>query len=412
MADRRAPATTWGEEADRRGLSVGQIAGVEVRLDWSLLIIFGLIALTLGTGLFPAWHPEWSGTLITVTALAAAALFLASVLAHELSHALVGRRLGVPIRRITLFVFGGMAHLEAEPPTWRGELAMAIAGPLMSFALGFGFIWFANLLAGDITVDPEDPLATLSRLGPLATLLFWLGPVNIILAIFNLVPGFPLDGGRVLRAVLWGATGDRTRATRWAAGAGQAFGWLLIGMGFAMILGLRVPIFGSGPIGGLWIALIGWFLNNAAMMAAQRQRLESRLGAVPVARMMQRSFQCAAPDDRLDDLLEQRLLRTSQRGFPVQEGSELVGMICLDDLRRVPRERWGETRVAEVMTRTADLTLVGPDESAVDAMDVLARRGVNQLPVVQNGRLLGLVTRDDVLKWLAVHESSERPGRA
>lgn len=391
-----------------RGIRLGRIAGVQVTLDWSLLIIFALITLTLSAGLLPAWHPDWSGVAVLATAAGAAVLFLASVLAHELSHAVVGRRLGIRVERITLFVFGGMAHMEDEPRTWRAELAMAIAGPLVSLALGFAFLYLAGLVTGPRDVDPNKPMELVSSLGPVATVLFWLGPVNIILGIFNLVPGFPLDGGRVLRALLWGVTGDFTRATRWAAAGGQGFGWLLIGSGFAMILGVRVPVFGTGPVAGLWIALIGWFLNNAAMMSWRRVLVQERLGDLPVSRVMHRDFQSVAPDSSVRDLVEEHVLGSSQRAFPVVDGGRLEGLVCLADLRKVDRERRAETRVRDVMTPREDLHAIAPADKASDALSTLAERNVNQLPVVEDGKLLGLVTREDIVKWWSLSQGGSR----
>src|SRR3989304_1275370 len=196
------------------GLRLGRIAGIEIAADWSLLIIFWLIAFTLAVGVFPGWHPDWGAALSWATALAAALLFFASVLVHELSHALVGRAHGIVIRRITLFMFGGMAQMENEPSTWRAEFAMAIVGPLASLALGIPFLGLAAISSAPRDIDPDKPQETFAALAPLPTLLVWLGPVNIILALFNLVPGFPLDGGRVLRAILWAVTGNLRMAPR------------------------------------------------------------------------------------------------------------------------------------------------------------------------------------------------------
>jgi Zn-dependent protease len=232
----------------QRGIKLFRIAGVDVFLGWSLLIIFLLISSSLAAGLFPAWHPEWSAATSWLTGIAAAILFLLSVLVHEMSHALVGRANGMSIPRITLFIFGGMAHLEDEPRHWRVEFWMAIVGPITSLALGFLFIWAGNAAAGGIEMT-DDPAAMFSGLSPAATLLLWLGPVNIVLALFNLVPGFPLDGGRVMRAVLWGITDDYQKATRWASTGGRIFGGLLIAAGLSMALGFRVPFFGTG-LGG------------------------------------------------------------------------------------------------------------------------------------------------------------------
>jgi Zn-dependent protease len=257
------------------GLRIGSIAGIEIRVDFSLTIVFLLVTFSLGGGVFPAWHPDWSLGLVWFTAAAAAVLLFVSILLHELAHAVVGRAQGMRVPRITLFVFGGVAHLEDEPHDWRAELWMAIVGPLASFAIAVACFLLTGLMLGAMEIDPADPLAAFAALDPVTTILAWLGPVNMALALFNLIPGFPLDGGRVLRALLWGATGDVVRATRWATAMGQAVGWLLIAAGFAMMLGLRLPYFGTGVASGVWIALIGWFLNNAAI-ASYRQLLARR----------------------------------------------------------------------------------------------------------------------------------------
>jgi Zn-dependent protease/predicted transcriptional regulator len=391
------------------------VAGVTVTLDWSLLIIFALITLALSAGLLPAWHPDWGMPTILVTAASASVLFISSVLAHELAHAIVGRRLGMRVEHITLFVFGGMAHLEEEPRTWRTELGMAIAGPIASLALGFAFLFLAGLISGPIDVDPEDPLKAVSVLNPLATVLFWLGPINILLGLFNLVPGFPLDGGRVLRAILWGVTGDLARATRWAAAGGQGFAWLLIASGFAMILGVRVPVFGTGPLAGLWLALIGWFLNNAALASYRRVLLEERLGDLPVTRVMYRNPVQVPRDISVQALVDEHLLGSSQRAFPVVDDGRLVGLVCLEDVRRLPRERRAETRLAEIMTPVGSLHTLSPSEKASAALSRLGEYQVNQLPVVQDERLLGMVTREAILRWLSLSRGTgvggEPPGR-
>jgi Zn-dependent protease/CBS domain-containing protein len=388
-----------------RGIRLGRIAGVEIVADWSLLIIFFLIAFTLAVGVFPNWHPEWSAALNWLTALAAAVLFLASVLVHELSHAIVGRSRGIPMPRITLFVFGGMAHMESEPPTWRAEFAMAIVGPLTSLALGAAFILVGGFVAGPIEFDPQNPAGALAQVGPLATLLLWLGPVNIVLGIFNLVPGFPLDGGRVLRALLWAATGDRFRATRWAARGGQLFAWLLIGAGIAMILGARVPVFGSGFIGGLWLAFIGWFLNSAAEMSYRQMLAQETLGNVPVARLMRTRFARVDPWLPLDQLVEQHMIASGQRVFPVEERGRFLGLVCVRDLQKAARQQPRATTVADVMTPRTALATVSPNHGAGEATALLARRGVAQLPVLDGERLVGLLHGDDVLTWLTLHEA-------
>ena len=391
------------------GLRVGHIAGIQIRVDWSLLIIFWLITFTLAVGVFPGWHPDWSAALSWATALAAAVLFFVSVLIHELSHALVGRAHGVVIRQITLFMFGGMAQMENEPPTWRSEFAMAIVGPLTSLALGFSFLWLAASISGPLDMDADNPQAMLAALAPLPTLLVWLGPVNIMLAIFNLVPGFPMDGGRVLRAILWAVTGNLRQATRHASRAGQGFAWLLMATGFTMLLGVRVPFLGGGFLSGLWLTLIGWFLNNAAIQSYRQLLIRESFAQVAVTRLMQTQFTRVEPHMRVSTLVDEHLMPSGQRSFPVEQDGRFVGMVSLHDLRKRPRAAWDRTTVDEIMTPAAAIIAVTPRQGAMEAMALLAQHDLNQLPVVDNGTLLGLVRREDILRWLTVH--GEQPGR-
>ncbi len=384
-------------------IRVGHVAGIAVDLDWSLLIIFALITGALAMGLFPAWHPEWPVALRWGAALAAAALFLASVLAHELAHALVGRRRGISIRQITLFVFGGMAHMDDEPRDWRDEFWMAIAGPAASLLIGVACLFIAATLIGPIDIDPERPQDFLSALGVLPSVLLWLGQINIILGIFNLVPGFPLDGGRVLRALLWGATGDMRRATRHASTAGQLFAWLLIGTGVAMALGVQVPVFGSGLIGGLWLMFIGWFLNNAAVMSYRQLLTRDALDAVPVSKLMRAAPAGVDAGASVRELVDDYLLNSDQRAFPVLDDGRLVGLVSLQDVRPLPQSNWPHVRVAEVMTARDRLVTVAPGDDAFEVLGLLGRHGVNQVPVIDaQGRVVGLVRREDILRWLTL----------
>ncbi len=386
------------------GFRLARLAGIDVYLDWSLLIIFALVAVSLGGGAFPAWHPDWAAGTAWATALAAAVLFLASVLVHEMSHALVGRLFGIEIPRITLFVFGGMAQMREEPKAWRPELLMAIAGPLTSAALGFAFVGLAWASAGPLHLGSgEDARAVAAALGPWPTLLLWLGPINIVLAIFNMVPGFPLDGGRVLRAIIWGATGNLHRATQWAAFCGQLIAWLLIASGFAMALGLRVPWFGTGLFSGLWLALIGWFLNNAAAQSYRQLLIRETLADVPVARLMKRGADSVAPTISVHDLVERHVLPGEQRAFAVVERGGLVGLVSLRDVHKLPRSEWEATAVREIMTPAAELAVVAPGDSAANALALLSERQVNQLPVVEHGEVRGLLRREDVLRWLSLY---------
>ncbi|NIP47938.1 MAG: CBS domain-containing protein [Gammaproteobacteria bacterium] len=389
------------------GFRVGRIAGIAIHVDPSLAIIFALITYALGSLQFPVWHPDWPALVTWTTALAAAFLFFVSILVHELSHALVGRAKGIPVNAITLFIFGGVAQLESEPHTWRAELWMAVAGPITSFVLGVSFLFLAGIFAGP--VDLEQGEAALAQLNPVSTLLVWLGPVNIILALFNLVPGFPLDGGRVLRAILWGASGDLMQATQWASRLGQGFAWLLIMLGVAMMLGVQVPFFGSGVFPGMWLALIGWFLNNAALMSYRQLLVSEALHGVPVARLMRRDLLSVNPAMSVETLIDERLMRSDQRAFPVIDDGHLLGLVCLHDIRRTPREAWPATRVGDIMTPAERLASIGTDTDAAQALQRLSREGVNQLPVIDHGRLVGLIQREDILKWLSLYGGRMRP---
>lgn len=390
-----------------RGISIGRIHGIEIILDWSLLIIFFLVAFSLGAGLFPSWHPDWSRAALWAVAFAAALLFLLSLLVHELSHALVGRALGVEIRRITLFVFGGMAQLEDEPPNWWVEFWMTIVGPASSLLIGFACLSIGSTFTDNAGFDLEDPVASLAALGPLATILFWLGPINVGLAVFNLVPGFPLDGGRVLHAVLWGITGDIYRATRWASVSGRAFGLLLIAAGIAMFLGLRVPLFGSGMAGGLWLALIGWFLHSAAILSYRQLLARRSLADLPVSRLMLPDVITIGPQMPVSTFIDDYLIARGQGSFPVVDNGRLVGLAGFEHARKLPPGARAGHTVAEIMTPAADLAVVEPGAAVADAVNLISRRAIDPLPVVADGQVRGILRREDILKWLILRGEEE-----
>jgi len=392
------------------GVRLGSIAGIDIVADPSLLIIFLLILFTLGTAVFPAWHPQWSMGLCWVTAAGAALLFFASVLAHELAHAMVGRAQGVEVTRITLFMFGGVAQTQSEPPSWRAELCVAAVGPLTSLALGVAFLVLAELAASPLHLNARNPQAALAALGPLSTLLLWLGPINIVLGLFNLVPGFPLDGGRILRAVMWGMSGDLHLATRWASLAGQAFAWLLMSAGLLMMLGFEMPLLGGGLVNGLWLAFIGWYLNNAALLSYRQLLLRESLEHVPVRKLMLARFVRIDPGMPVRTLIEDTVMTEGQRAFPVVAEGRLVGLVSLSDLQRCTPDQRQNASVGDIMTPAARLATAGPDDPALEALAILGRRNLGQIPVVQNGTLVGLVRREDILKWLSMH--AQIPGGA
>jgi Zn-dependent protease/CBS domain-containing protein len=377
-----------------------RIRGIEVRIDWSLAIVFWLIALNLGAGLFPRAHPDWTPLQSWLVAIAAAVLFFLSILAHELAHALVGRRQGIEVDGITLFMFGGIAHLRGEPRSAGAELKMTIVGPLTSLVIGIAATLLGMWLA---SVGPRDTaigVGMIRRLGPLATILLWLGPVNIVLALFNMVPGFPLDGGRVLHAILWRATGDVATATRWASAVGRAVALLFVAAGAVMIFGGRVPLLGGGSGQGLWLVFIGWFLHSAALRSQRQVRVRAALEDVRVAELMRPGAETVPRSLSLADLAERFLSVPDQGCFPVVDGTVLVGAVCVGDLRRVPREEWARHTVAEVMAPARQLPTVGPDEELSGALEKLGTAHLDQLPVVEGDRVTGVLRLADIARWL------------
>jgi Zn-dependent protease/predicted transcriptional regulator len=389
------------------GFRIGRIAGIELHIDWSLLIIFFVITFSLAAGLFPRWHPDWGRPLAWSAAFVAAVLFFCSVVLHELSHALVGRMHGIEVRRITLFVFGGVAQIEHEidaQADWHGELQTAIVGPVVSLILGGLCILVTGVAVGPMRLDPDNLEQSLASFGVLTTLLLWLGQINIVLGLFNLVPAFPLDGGRALRALLWGITHDLRRATRWASSLGQGFAWLLIGLGVAMMLGVRVPVFGTGLVSGLWLGLIGWFLNNAALISYWQLLVRESLRDVPVARLMDTRFQSVGPDLPMSTLVDDYLMHSDQNNFPVIRDGRLLGMVSLQHARKLDRKAWRTTNVGNVMTPFIGAFQLGPRDTVQHAMSLLGQEGIAQLPVIENDRVCGLVRREDIVKWLSLYE--------
>jgi Zn-dependent protease/predicted transcriptional regulator len=391
----------------RSGFRIGRIFGINIRIDWSWLFIFFLVTWNLSV-VFGQAHPNWGSVQAWGLAIVAAILFFASVLAHELAHSLVARARGIPIRGITLFLFGGVSDIQREPTSPGVEFLMAVVGPLTSIVLGGILVLLAGTSAGPLASTMTDPTTAIARLSPLATLLLWLGSINVILGIFNLVPGFPLDGGRVLRSILWAATNNLRRATRWASWVGQAIAWLMIISGIAMAFGVQIPFFGTGLIGGLWLAFIGWFLNGASVQSYQQVVIHDILEGVPVERIMRSNPPTVFASSSVGTLVHNHVMGADDHAFPVMDNGRLVGLVSLEDIRKVSRDVWDTTGVRQIMTPADQLVVTTPEEDAAAALDKLMQRGVGQLPVLHVGRLVGLLRRHDILKWLQLHAESAR----
>jgi len=287
---------------------------------------------------------------------------------------------------------------------------MAGVGPVTSLAIGIVATVWGSYLVVPGALDAGEPLGAFQSASPLATVLLWLGPLNIMLGVFNLIPGFPLDGGRVLRAALWATTRDYTKATRWAAGAGQAVGLLFILAGVTMMLGARIPFLGRGLVSGLWIAFIGWFLKSAAAASYSQVMISDLLDDVPVSRLMKRQPMTVDAEVSVAQLVDGFLMATAERAFPVVDGADvnrLLGIVTMEDVRKVPRDLWQTTRVSDIMTSAREVAVVSPDETAAAALHKLAARDVEQLPVVDgaaDGRLVGLIRRLDIMRWLELQQ--------
>ena len=384
----------------RNEIRIGRISGISIYLDWSWIFIFLLVTFGLAGGVLFVWHPDWNPWLTWAVAVAASLLLFASVLLHELAHSLVAKARGLPVRKITLFLFGGASNIEREPDSPKTEFLMALVGPVVSIALGVVFLLAAGLMAGARGEATASPVETFSRLSPLSTLLLWLGPVNVFIGFFNLIPAFPLDGGRILRAILWAVKKDFRKATRWAAGMGMLIGWLFIIAGLGMAFGASVLLFAPGVINGVWSAFIGWFIIDAANQSYRQTVVQDLLDDVPVTLLMRTDAPVVPPDIPVSSLVYNFIMKTGESAFPVVEGDRIVGMVSLEDVRKVPRGAWDTTTVSQIMTRAEQLTAVTPQENAGEALNRLERRNVRQVPVIQDGRLVGLLRRRDIMRWL------------
>ncbi len=359
---------------------IGRVMGISIEIHPSWLVIAFLVTYSLATVQFPLEYEGWGTGMYWLVAAVTSVLFLVSVLGHELSHAVVARRFGVKISAITLFVFGGAASMETEPKRARDEALIAAAGPVASLLIG------VVLLAIAIVVQQEQ----------IAALVGWLGFINLTLGVFNLVPGFPMDGGRILRAALWRLRGDRYAATRNAATVGQLIGYVLIALG--ILLAFRP----GGIVAGIWLALIGWFLSSAAEQAATQTSIEHTLRGVHVRDVMEPEPPSVSPNESVSSLIHDRMLHGEHRTFLVRyPDGGLAGIVTLSDVRRVSRDAWDQARVTDVMTRYADLAMAGPDDEVESSMRLMQERGVSQLPVVTEGRAVaGLLTRAGIMRLI------------
>src|SRR6266850_2820409 len=371
-------------------IKLGRIFGIEIGLHFSWFIIALLITLSLANQ-FHALNSGWGEGVIWATAIGTSLLFFVSIIAHELSHAAVAKARRLPVRAITLFALGGVAQIEREPGEAGTEIFMGIAGPIMSMLIGVLCLALAWTVGWQMGTTPGTPIVAM---------LMWLGLINIALAIFNLVPGFPLDGGRVLRGIIWWVTGDGLRATRIAARIGQivAFAFIILGI---------LRFFGGAGIGGLWIAFIGWFLLDAAGASRAQIETSSVLRNVRAVDLLERDCLVVDGHENLETFVNDYLLRTGKNCFLVQNGQGIEGIITAYDLRKTDRARWPYTTVEQAMQRLDQLHAVAPDTPVNEAIEIMHREEVNELPVVRDGRIEGFVTLGAVLRLLQTRAALE-----
>ncbi len=368
--------------AERKGgIEIFKVAGIQVAIDYSWLAIFALILWSLASGYFPKEYPGYSTSSYWLVGLAATILFFGSVLAHELCHAMMGNRLGEGVHRITLFIFGGMAELEHEPRSGIDELKIAAVGPLSSMVMA-GIFW---LIARGIAADPATALWK--------SVFSYLAFINFALALFNLLPGFPLDGGRILRAVLWMRWGDLRRATAAAADWGNTIAWGLIAFG-------ALEIFGGALVGGIWLIFIGLFLRSAASSGYQSMIVEQALSGTHVREIMVRDPIVLGPDETVAGAIENYFLRYGFGGFPVAADGKVLGVVTLAQVRECPASERATKRIGQVM-RPADGTIeIAPGAGVIDAIRQMVSADIGRLLVVDQGALVGLITRTGVTRYV------------
>ncbi|HAF12068.1 MAG TPA: peptidase [Chloroflexi bacterium] len=365
---------------------VARLFGIEIRIHISWVVIFGLVFFSLWNDVFPSQYPFWSDQKTLLVSAVTAVLFFCSIIAHELSHSLVARRFNMRVSSITLFLLGGVANLQQEPPSAKAEFFMAAAGPFMSVCIGGLGLGLQTL------IDATDAV----QLQTVAAVAGYLGFINLLLAGFNMIPGFPLDGGRVLRSIIWAIRRDRAKATGIAARGGQLVAGLFVLWALAQLT--------TEGAGGLWWwpILIAYFLYNAATQSLRQERLGGLVAGTRVAPLMNTTFAVADPRSTVANVVRDLMLPRSLRAVPVVANQDFLGLMTSDDVRKIDHDRWATTPVEEVMTRSADLPKLAPDD---DLGQALARFGDGTvLPVVRDGRLVGLLDRDGVLDYIRMRD--------
>ena len=362
-------------------VNLGKIFGIQFRLHYTWFIIFVLITVSLSWQYFPFNYPGWNFWAYWVVGIAASLLFFSSVLAHELAHSLVGRANDISVKSITLFIFGGVAHMTREATRHGAELKMAVAGPACSLVIG-GLFFLLYLLTKEIS----EPIAGMAS---------WLAIINVALAVFNLIPGFPLDGGRVLRSLLWRFSGNYQRSTKIATRVGIVIGYLFILGGIIMIF-----IFPGQWFNGLWLAFIGWFLSHVASSSYRQSQWQMALQGLKASEVVISTCPVVSPNFTINRLVQDYIFTSGHRCFLVTEDGELKGILTLNNIKSVARPNWELTQVRDIMVPVERLKVAYPDQDVLSVLEKMEENDINQLPVVSDGRVIGLITRDNIIRLL------------
>jgi len=383
---------------------VARVLGIDIRIHLSWLLIFGVVLLSLANprGILAQLGPGWTERELLVVAAIATLLFFVSVVVHELAHAMVARAFRMPVSSITLFLLGGVANLAKEPPRALAEFLMAAAGPATSLAIGvtaLGVCQAAFASAGGCGELFEGGVSvTFGAFDAVGVVAAYLGLVNVLLAAFNMIPGFPLDGGRVLRSVVWGALRDRARATRIAARGGQVVAGLLVVVavwrGFAL----------NDTFGGVWMGMIAYFLYNAASASLEQERVAIAVSGVRVGSLMTAQFRAAHPRASVADVVAEHILPYNARAIAVVNGAELNGIVTIADLRKVEQRDWASTPIEAVMTPAKDIPAVSPGSRLLTAIERFGSGDLPVMPVIEDGVLVGILEREAVASYVRMRE--------
>ena len=365
-------------------ISLGSIYGIKIEINGSWLVVFALITYSLATNYFPQNYPEWTPALMWSFGCLIAVMLLVSILLHELCHSLVSKRLGINVKRITLFIFGGMAEIEKEPDSPAKEFKIALAGPAMSLLLFFSF-WLSAILSTLLGI-PEYIIVFFS----------YIAGINLTLAIFNLIPAFPMDGGRVLRALIWQITHNLQKATKITTGIGRMFGYLL------SFIGVLYIIYGAF-LNGIWLIFIGFFISQSAKSSYQSVMITDLLGKTSVRKFMTEEVVSVDEQLSIQDLVELYFLKYKFVIFPVRRQDEIVGIINITSIQNLSQDSWKSTTVKEVMLPLTDDMIALPEETVADVLNKLFGNEAGRVLVMEQNRLIGIVTRTDVLNYLRIH---------